>query len=172
MNAAAANAVSAGLFLAVAAGNDKSNAANYSPASEPTVFTVGAVDSNDARADFSNYGAVVDAFAPGVSILSTWKGGSTVSHFSTLASNKLLTEFCRTPSLVPPWLLPMLLVSLPTSLLLRARFPLLRLVPALLPCLKRTRSAISLVAQLTTSSSTETHLVNFFFSCRSEACVH
>ena len=78
VNSAAANAVSAGLFLAVAAGNDNANAANSSPASEPTVFTVGATDSNDAKASFSNYGAVVDAFAPGVSILSTWNNGGTV----------------------------------------------------------------------------------------------
>jgi hypothetical protein len=79
VNTAAANAVSAGLFLAVAAGNDNANAANYSPASEPTAFTVGATDSNDARASFSNYGALVDVFAPGVSILSTWLAGGTVS---------------------------------------------------------------------------------------------
>jgi subtilisin family serine protease len=77
VNSAAASAVSAGLFLAVAAGNDGANAANYSPASEPTVCTVGATDSNDARASFSNYGAVVDIFAPGVSILSTWRTGGT-----------------------------------------------------------------------------------------------
>jgi subtilisin family serine protease len=79
VNSAAANAVSAGLFLAVAAGNDAANAANYSPASEPTVFTVGATDSSDRIASFSNFGAIVDAFAPGVSILSTWIGSSTVS---------------------------------------------------------------------------------------------
>lgn len=80
VNSAVANAVSAGLFFAVAAGNDGANAANYSPASEPTAFTVGATDSNDAIASFSNYGALVDVFAPGVSILSTWNNGGTVSQ--------------------------------------------------------------------------------------------
>lgn len=84
VNSAAANAVTAGLFLAVAAGNDAANAANYSPASEPTVFTVGATDSSDRIASFSNYGAIVDAFAPGVSVLSTWINSGTVSKTRTL----------------------------------------------------------------------------------------
>ncbi|KAF2642619.1 subtilisin-like serine protease-like protein PR1A [Massarina eburnea CBS 473.64] len=78
VNSAAASVVSAGVFLAVAAGNDGANAANYSPASETSAFTVGATDSSDKIASFSNYGAVVDIFAPGVSILSTWNtAGST-----------------------------------------------------------------------------------------------
>jgi len=77
VNSATANVVSAGVFMAVAAGNDGANAQNYSPASEATAFTVGATDSSDAKASFSNYGAVVDAFAPGVSILSTWNNGGT-----------------------------------------------------------------------------------------------
>lgn len=80
VNSAAANAVSAGVFFAVAAGNSAANAANFSPASEPTVYTVGATDSSDRLATFSNFGTSVDILAPGVSILSTWIGGRTVSH--------------------------------------------------------------------------------------------
>ncbi|KAI8941275.1 hypothetical protein NX059_002505 [Plenodomus lindquistii] len=76
LNSAAANAVSAGLFLAVAAGNSAVDAGNASPASEPTVYTVGATDSNDKFATFSNFGPSVDILAPGVAILSTWKGGA------------------------------------------------------------------------------------------------
>ena len=91
VNSATANVVSAGVFMAVAAGNDGANAANYSPASEPTAFTVGATDSSDAKASFSNYGAVVDVFAPGVSILSTWKGGSTVSRTNYTSLKQALT---------------------------------------------------------------------------------
>jgi subtilisin family serine protease len=52
--------------MAVAAGNSNDDAQFYSPASEPTACTVGATDSNDARASFSNYGSLVDVFAPGV----------------------------------------------------------------------------------------------------------
>lgn len=79
VNSAAANVVTAGVFLAVAAGNEATDAANSSPASEPTVYTVGATDSTDKLASFSNYGTIVDILAPGVSILSTWLNGGTVS---------------------------------------------------------------------------------------------
>jgi len=79
VNDGAAAMIRAGVFLAVAAGNDNANAANYSPASEPTVCTVGATTSSDARSSFSNYGSLVDIFAPGSNILSTWIGGTTVS---------------------------------------------------------------------------------------------
>ncbi|KAF2130371.1 oryzin precursor [Dothidotthia symphoricarpi CBS 119687] len=77
VNSAAANLVAAGVFLAVAAGNEAQDASNSSPASEPTAYTVGATDSSDRLASFSNFGPVVDILAPGVSILSTWIGSST-----------------------------------------------------------------------------------------------
>ena len=77
VNDAVAAAVASGVFFAIAAGNNNGNAANYSPASEPTAFTVAASDINDAKASFSNYGALVDVWAPGVSILSTWNDGKT-----------------------------------------------------------------------------------------------
>ena len=80
VNSAAAQVVSAGVFLAVAAGNDAANSANYSPASETSAFTVGATDSSDTFASFSNYGSLVDVNAPGVSVLSTWNNGGTVSY--------------------------------------------------------------------------------------------
>ncbi|KAF2744710.1 oryzin precursor [Sporormia fimetaria CBS 119925] len=109
VNSAVANAVAGGLFMAVAAGNENQNAANVSPASEPTVFTVGATDSSDRKASFSNYGAVVDIHAPGVSILSTWIGGTTrtntisgtsmaTPHVAGLAAYILGLEGKRTPS--------------------------------------------------------------------------
>ncbi|KAM3432276.1 hypothetical protein NHJ13734_006932 [Beauveria thailandica] len=75
VNRAAANLQSSGVFVAVAAGNDNRDAANTSPASEPSVCTVGATDSSDRRSSFSNYGKVLDIFAPGTGILSTWIGG-------------------------------------------------------------------------------------------------
>ncbi|KAL7793689.1 peptidase S8/S53 domain-containing protein [Trichoderma ceciliae] len=77
INQAAAALISSGIFLAVAAGNNNVDARASSPASELTVCTVGATNSADARAYFSNYGTIVDIFAPGQDILSTWPGGST-----------------------------------------------------------------------------------------------
>lgn len=120
VNSAAASMVSAGVFLAVAAGNDGANAANYSPASEASACTVCATDSSDTFASFSNYGSVVDVCAPGVSILSTWNNGGTVSPLPSSHPLTALTPF-RTPSLEPPWPLPTSPVLVPTFWLLRAR---------------------------------------------------
>ncbi|PFH59488.1 hypothetical protein XA68_12275 [Ophiocordyceps unilateralis] len=77
INSAAAAMIRAGVFLSVAAGNDNRDASGYSPASEPSVCTVGASTIDDQRSSFSNYGRVVDIFAPGSNILSTWIGGRT-----------------------------------------------------------------------------------------------
>lgn len=83
VNSAAAQLQRSGVFVAVAAGNDNRDAANTSPASETSVCTVGATDRNDNRSSFSNYGRVVDIFAPGTDILSTWIGRSTRSISGT-----------------------------------------------------------------------------------------
>lgn len=75
MNQAVAAAVREGMFMAVAAGNSASPTFTASPASEPSVCTVGASDMQDLRAFFSNYGLLVDIYAPGVDIISAWIGG-------------------------------------------------------------------------------------------------
>ncbi|KAF4455950.1 subtilisin-like protease [Fusarium austroafricanum] len=72
---AARNIVNAGLFMGAAAMNDATDASNISPASEPSVCTVGATTSNDRLASFSNYGKALDLLAPGDSITSTWNNG-------------------------------------------------------------------------------------------------
>ncbi|KAI1173576.1 subtilase [Nemania sp. FL0916] len=70
-NNAIAAVAAAGIVPVVAAGNEKDDAANHSPASAPDAITVGAVDvSDDTRASFSNFGADVDIYAPGVNVLS------------------------------------------------------------------------------------------------------
>jgi subtilisin family serine protease len=78
-NDAVTAAINAGLFFAVAAGNEGVNFSNTSPASVPKAFAVGASDISDNFASFSNYGATLGAVAPGVNILSTWYDGKTVS---------------------------------------------------------------------------------------------
>ena len=81
LNAAVENAVNAGVVFVVAAGNESTDACSKSPASAPNAITVSALDdkdgvsNNDPFAYFSNYGSCVDMIAPGVLILSTWKGG-------------------------------------------------------------------------------------------------
>ncbi|KAI8974446.1 peptidase S8/S53 domain-containing protein [Pilobolus umbonatus] len=68
------SAVEAGIVFAVAAGNDNRDACDYSPAAAELAITVGASTISDERAYFSNYGKCVDVFAPGLNILSTWRG--------------------------------------------------------------------------------------------------
>jgi subtilisin family serine protease len=77
VNTAATNLVNSGVFLAVAAGNSNANACNSSPASATGVFTTAASDRTDLRASFSNFGACVEAYAPGVAIRSAWLNGGT-----------------------------------------------------------------------------------------------
>ncbi|XP_072025591.1 aqualysin-1-like [Amphiura filiformis] len=79
---AANNLYSAGFVVSVAAGNDNTNACNYSPARAANAITVGATDASDVRASFSNYGSCLDIFAPGVDITSTW-------HTSNYATNTI-----------------------------------------------------------------------------------
>ncbi|KAK5170309.1 proteinase B [Saxophila tyrrhenica] len=67
-------AVEAGIHFAVAAGNDNADSCNYSPAAAEQAVTVGASTLWDERAYFSNFGKCNDIFAPGLNILSTWKG--------------------------------------------------------------------------------------------------
>lgn len=67
--------------MKVAAGNDNKDAATTSPARAPGVIAVGASTIADVRASFSNFGAVVDIFAPGQNIISSWIGSATVSTF-------------------------------------------------------------------------------------------
>ncbi|KAF5320892.1 hypothetical protein D9619_002110 [Psilocybe cf. subviscida] len=73
-------AVDSGLHFAVAAGNDNRDACNYSPAAAEKAVTVGASTLADERAYFSNHGKCVDVFAPGLNILSTWRGSSTATN--------------------------------------------------------------------------------------------
>ena len=63
--AAIDGAISRGVTVVVAAGNDDSDAAFHSPASCSGVITVGATGIDGARSYFSNYGAAVALSAPG-----------------------------------------------------------------------------------------------------------
>ncbi|MBX3712531.1 MAG: S8 family serine peptidase [Lysobacter sp.] len=71
---------SAGVTVVVAAGNDNSNACNYSPARAPNAITVGSTTNTDARSSFSNFGSCLDIYAPGSNILSAWHTGTSATN--------------------------------------------------------------------------------------------
>ncbi len=92
LHLAVKRSVEAGVTYVVAAGNSASDVSNFDPASYPEVITVSAIVDTDGKcggqgpstnygdddtfATFSNFGAGVDLAAPGVDILSTYKGQS------------------------------------------------------------------------------------------------
>lgn len=84
--------VASGVTYVVSAGNSAADANFYVPARYPEVITVSAITdfdgapggtgsptcpygTDDAFAGFSNFGPAVDLAAPGVCVLSTWRGG-------------------------------------------------------------------------------------------------
>ncbi|MFE0602207.1 S8 family serine peptidase [Streptomyces sp. NPDC058892] len=71
------NSIASGITYAVAAGNEDEDASGSSPARVSQALTVGATTSGDDRAYFSNYGSILDLFAPGYSITSAWNGSDT-----------------------------------------------------------------------------------------------
>jgi subtilisin family serine protease len=104
-------AVASGVTFVVAAGNDTQSACNVTPAGIPAAITVGATDSSDARAPYSNFGSCVDLHAPGVGILSAWRtsdtatstiGGTSMAspHVAGVAARYLETAPCASPAQV------------------------------------------------------------------------
>ena len=66
-------AVSRGVVVVAAAGNNQSEQPFY-PAAYEHVLAVAATNLNDERASFSNFGHWVDLTAPGIGLYSTWPG--------------------------------------------------------------------------------------------------
>ncbi|MGP4109835.1 S8 family peptidase [Streptomyces sp. 4N509B] len=82
LDQAVRNSIASGVTYTLAAGNDNVDASRSSPARVTEAITVGSSTSTDARSSFSNYGSVLDLFAPGSSITSAW-------HTSDSASNTI-----------------------------------------------------------------------------------
>jgi subtilisin family serine protease len=111
LDSAVSNSINSGVTYAIAAGNSNTNAANSSPARVSAAITVGSSTSSDARSSFSNFGSVVDIFAPGSSITSAWSTSDTATntisgtsmatpHVAGVAARYLQTHTTASPATV------------------------------------------------------------------------
>jgi subtilisin family serine protease len=86
---AVTNSINSGVTYGIAAGNSNADACTSSPARVPAAITVGATDSSDNRASFSNFGTCLDIFAPGVNITSAWNTNDTATN--TISGTSMAT---------------------------------------------------------------------------------
>ncbi|MFD5147679.1 S8 family peptidase [Streptomyces sp. NPDC058401] len=89
LDTAVRNSIASGITYGVAAGNESTNANTKSPARVTEAITVGATTNTDAKASYSNYGAVLDLFAPGSNITSSWGTGDTATN--TISGTSMAT---------------------------------------------------------------------------------
>ncbi|MFF2851817.1 S8 family peptidase [Streptomyces sp. NPDC058001] len=89
LDTAVRNSIASGVTYAVAAGNNGLNATSYSPARVAEAITVGATSNTDAKASWSNFGASLDLFAPGVSITAGWNTSDTATN--TISGTSMAT---------------------------------------------------------------------------------
>ena len=86
LDAAVQKAIASGVTFAVAAGNESSAAGEGSPSRVPEAITVASSTVDDEQSSFSNFGSVVDIYAPGSDITSAWNdsddGTNTISGTS------------------------------------------------------------------------------------------
>jgi len=66
--------------LVFAAGNDNLNVMYFTPANYSKTIAVAATDHNDEKAEFSNWGGLIDVSAPGTGILSLRAEGTDMYH--------------------------------------------------------------------------------------------
>ncbi len=89
-------AVSRGVTVVAAAGNNASDVSNYSPVHLHTngLIVVGAVSSTGSLASYSNYGSTVDVYAYGTGISSCSVSGSYVNKSGTSMAAPHITAAC------------------------------------------------------------------------------
>ena len=94
-------AVSKGIVVVVAAGNQASDTADRYPANKNNVLTITSVDSSDKIAENANTGADVDFALPGVLILAPYKrlmmvdSGTSLAAPHAAAAAALLKSWCK-----------------------------------------------------------------------------
>ncbi|TLS41142.1 S8 family peptidase [Streptomyces montanus] len=89
LDAAVQKAIASGVTFAVAAGNESADAGQGSPARVPEAITVASSTKDDKQSDFSNFGSVVDIYAPGSDITSDWNTGDDATN--TISGTSMAT---------------------------------------------------------------------------------
>ncbi|AXI74709.1 S8 family peptidase [Streptomyces cavourensis] len=89
LDEAVQKAIAAGVTFGVAAGNESSDAGQVSPARVPEAITVASSTEADEQSSFSNYGSIVDIYAPGSDITSTWNDSDTGTN--TISGTSMAT---------------------------------------------------------------------------------
>ncbi|WP_030974922.1 S8 family peptidase [Streptomyces sp. NRRL S-1824] len=89
LDAAVQKAVASGVTFAVAAGNESADASEGSPARVPEAITVASSTVDDEQSSFSNYGSVVDIYAPGSDITSSWNDSDDATN--TISGTSMAT---------------------------------------------------------------------------------
>ncbi|MFD3806810.1 S8 family serine peptidase [Streptomyces sp. NPDC058611] len=77
LDEAVRRAIAAGVTFGVAAGNESSDAGQGSPSRVPEAVTVASSAADDSQSPFSNFGSIVDLYAPGSDITSAWNDSDT-----------------------------------------------------------------------------------------------
>ncbi|MGW5445614.1 S8 family peptidase [Streptomyces asiaticus] len=89
LDAAVQKAIDSGVTFGVAAGNESADAGQSSPARVKDAITVASSTDKDEQSDFSNFGDVVDIYAPGSDITSDWNTGDDATN--TISGTSMAT---------------------------------------------------------------------------------
>ncbi|GAA2436026.1 S8 family serine peptidase [Streptomyces mauvecolor] len=89
LDEAVQKAIASGVTFGIAAGNESTDAGNSSPAHVKEAITVASSTKDDQQSDFSNFGPVVDLYAPGSDITSDWNTSDTATN--TISGTSMAT---------------------------------------------------------------------------------
>ena len=91
VNVVSSNIVNMGIPIVAAAGNNRGNACNYSPASAPGVITVAGSARGDGVYYYTNGGSCVNIFAPGSDVIGADYSCSECTCTRTLSGTSMAT---------------------------------------------------------------------------------
>ncbi|MEU3375046.1 S8 family serine peptidase [Streptomyces sp. NPDC006660] len=89
LDEAVQKAIASGVTFGVAAGNESADAGNSSPSRVKEAITVASSTKDDQQSSFSNFGSVVDLYAPGSDITSDWNTSDTATN--TISGTSMAT---------------------------------------------------------------------------------